>query len=230
MTLSILSFDAVIFDMDGLLLDSESIALSAFTEASKNTQIPLSNSVFNACVGANRETRAEILKSAIAGSERYTRFTSEWDRIYSAYCEDAIPLMDGALEFLKFLKAHNKRFAVATSTPIAIALSKLKKSKILDYFEFVIGGDQVSAGKPDPELYLTAAERLGVVPEKCLALEDSKNGTLSAFRAGMLVVQIPNMIAPDEELIALGHPIMQSLNEVLCFDFERYRTANSWVN
>jgi beta-phosphoglucomutase-like phosphatase (HAD superfamily) len=90
---------------------------------------------------------------------------------------------------------------------------------LLDYFEIVIGGDQVERGKPDPDIYLKAASALSAAPSKCLALEDSTNGVKAAVAAGMTVVQIPDLVQPNEELLQLGHIVLSSLADVPKYNF-----------
>ena len=216
---TIQDFDAVVFDMDGLLLDTESIALEAFTQANKRAGLSLDQSIFYRCVGTNHKTSGRILREALGSDELYQKLQQEWDTAYSEICDEGIPLMPGVLELLAFLKDINQRIAVATSSKIQGATKKLKKAGIYDAFEVIIGGDQVNEGKPAPDIYLLAAKALGVNPNYCLALEDSKNGTLSGLRAGMTVVQVPDLVQPDEELLQTGHIIVESLHEVKGIEF-----------
>ena len=104
--------------------------------------------------------------------------------------------------------------AIATSTAHKTALNKLRNTELLPYFDFVIGGDQVANSKPDPEIYQTAARRHGAAPHRCIAFEDSANGVLAAHRAGIPVIQIPDLVSPTQELRALGHCILESLLDV----------------
>src|SRR5207253_2615312 len=109
--------------------------------------------------------------------------------------------------------------AVATSTKSARAMQKLGDAGIGGRFKAVIGGDQVENSKPHPDIYLKAAAALGVLAEKCLALEDSENGVRSAFSAGMTVIQVPDLVEPSEALRSLGHVILGSLREVPGYEF-----------
>jgi len=133
--------------------------------------------------------------------------------------ESPIPLKDGAEELLRYISSIEIPIAVATSTAIDRAQKKLKSSGILDYFDFIIGGDQVTRSKPDPEIYLKAASELSSEPSKCLALEDSANGVKAAVAAGMTVVQIPDLVQPGEELLSLGHIVLRSLYDVPKYQF-----------
>ena len=216
---TILNFEAIVFDLDGLLIDTESIALRAFEEASILAGVKLSRDVFNRCVGTNHKTIATIIKDAVPEVSKFEKFCFEWSRLYSDICDSGVPLMPGALPLLDHLEYNKVRMAIATSSAIQSATKKLKLAGIYDYFQCIVSGDQVTNGKPHPEPYLMAAEALGVPPAQCLALEDSTNGVLSAFHSGMTVVQIPNLILPDEELLKLGHTVLSSLDQVVDIDF-----------
>ena len=110
--------------------------------------------------------------------------------------------------------------AVATSTRTEWAKVKLSDSGILHYFDKIIGGEQVSNSKPDPEIYLRAASELSSEPSKSLALEDSPNGVKSAVAAGLTVIQISDLVQPDENLLKMGHIVLGSLAEVQDYDFQ----------
>jgi len=118
------------------------------------------------------------------------------------------------VELLEHVKRIQIPVAVATSTRSTHALDRLAKAGLLDYFEFVVGGDQVKNSKPNPEIYLTATEKLQCDPKNCLAFEDSENGVRAALGAGLRVIQVPDLVVPSAEVVALGHTILASLSEV----------------
>jgi len=103
---------------------------------------------------------------------------------------------------------------------------RLKHAGLLEYFDLIIGGDQVEKGKPHPDIYLLVTENLLVNPQRCLALEDSENGVKSAVSTQMSVIQIPDMMQPSEELKQLGHTILASLEDVVGYDFISKETVN----
>ena len=125
-----------------------------------------------------------------------------------------IPLKSGAEELLQDLKRGGIPMAVATSTPNPRATHMLRNSGMLQAFDVVVAGDQVQRGKPLPDIYLRAAELLGVPPERCLALEDSENGVRSALAAGMTVIQVPDLVEPSDAVRDLGHTILGTLHDV----------------
>lgn len=215
-------FKVAIFDMDGLLLDSERLAYDAFLYTCKSFDLDDMTELFNRCVGTNSKLGEEILSKGLKGIADYKQFGLIWDAEYKKMTEiKPIPLMSGVEELLQHLKFIGTPMVVATSTNTKSAKVKLKKSGILNYFEFVIGGDRVKNSKPSPEIYLKVASELLVKPEDCLVFEDSANGVKSAVSAGMTVIQIPNLVKPDTELLKLGHTVLDSLSDVVDFFFSR---------
>ena len=221
-------FRAVIFDMDGLLLDTERIALSSFLETCEHFGIGEHTDVFMKCIGTNTALGKQVLKEGLNGKVDHTEFERVWDTKYSRYTSNGpLPLKDGAIELLEQLAAMKMLLAVATSTSSVRAMQKLRDAGILDKFDTVVGGDQVQHSKPHPAVYLKAAEALRVMPQMCLALEDSENGVRSAVSAGMTVVQIPDLVQPCPNLRVLGHIVLGSLRDVASYPFDREKQANA---
>lgn len=222
-----LKYKAVIFDMDGLLLDTEQSALKTFMETCKIFNIGYDRSIYLQCIGTNEEKTREILCSIFGPGFSYEKFSEIWFQKFDMETLDRpVPFKKGAVKLLKKLEKICMPLAVATSTGHDDAVIKLKNSDIIDYFRFVIAGDQIEKCKPDPEIYLRAAEKLGVYPAQCLAFEDSENGVKSAVAAGMHVIQVPDLVQPSEEIKALGHAIFNSLNDV-CDRFDELFTYHS---
>ena len=215
-------FEAIIFDMDGLLLDTERIALSAFRATCDQMGVRAQDDLFLRCIGTNQALGREVLRAGLQDQVDYLMFEQVWDSKYAGLTSGRpIPLKDGAAELLEHVTMLRIPAAVATSTRIARARDKLKSCGILDRLQVVVGGDQISNGKPAPDIYLKAAEALNVRPGGCLALEDSENGVRAAVSAGMTVVQVPDLVQPSEDLLALGHIVLGSLREVAAYPFGR---------
>lgn len=211
-----MSISAVIFDMDGLLLDTETIAYNIFVQACNHFKIECKTDIYHKCIGVNSVKMKEIFLEGYGSGFPYDEVVGYVSERYNeATTGKAIPLKPGVIEILETLKKNRTPVAIATSTAHKKAKQKLKDSKILKYFEIIIGGDQVSKSKPDPEIYLKAAKELQVNPSECLALEDSNNGVIAAVKAGMQVVQIPDLVLPDDKIKNLGHKIASSLLDVL---------------
>jgi HAD superfamily hydrolase (TIGR01509 family) len=214
------NFKLAIFDMDGLLLDSELLALKAFKAGCAQFNLGDQTELFMRFVGTNAEKGNAEMKQALDGTIDVDIFIKTWRGIYADWvAKNPVPLKAGVTEVLTHLNSLNIPIAVATSTKTTAAESKLKMASIFDHFDIVIGGDQVAHSKPKPDIFLKAAARLSCDPASCIAFEDSPNGVRSAVAAGMTVVQIPDMITPDEALLELGHIVLDNLSDVLTFNF-----------
>lgn len=214
-------FEAIVFDMDGLLLDSERIVLDAFLLVCEHFELGDRTELLKQCIGTNRDyTRARMTEAFGSGVD-FNEFQNMWTLKHEEIVgDDAMPLMDGARELLDLIQQLDIPRAVATSTRSAQALDRLEKADLLHYFEFVVGGDQVTNSKPDPEIYLAATQKLGCNPTSCLAFEDSENGVRAALGAGLRVIQVPDLVAPSANVRALGHTILASLQDVPGYNFD----------
>jgi len=211
----VIPFEAVIFDMDGLLLDTESIAFAAFTETCAHFRIGDMRELFMRCVGANQSLGEKILMEGLPKQVDFSAFSSTWYANYKKRIDDRpLPLKAGARNLLDHLAARKIPVAVATSSRTDRAVEKLENCGILHLFTVVVGGDRVEHSKPHPDIFLKAAGLMRVDPKNCLALEDSENGVRSAVAAGMTVIQVPDLAPPTPALIDLGHTIMESLDDV----------------
>lgn len=215
MNRSLDTFRAVIFDLDGLLLDTEKIALSSFVATCREFDFEPDIDIYVRCIGTNSTKTKEILTQGYGRDFPYEEIRKKWSERYEeTIAERPVPQKPGASALLDFLEQARLNIGLATSTKYASALAKLKQSGLYRYFDIIVGGDQVEKGKPDPEVYLTVSRLLNTPPARCLALEDSDNGVLSAYGADMTVIQIPDLKAPSRKVIDLGHPILDSLEDV----------------
>jgi len=211
-----MNFQAAIFDMDGLLLDTEKVCLEIFEQACHAVGVPFLRDVYLSVIGKNAAGIEQTLKAGYGPSLNYPVLHNEWRKRYDAVVKHhAIPVKDGVVELLKWLKLNNIPTAVATSTQRDVATVKLRLAELDQYFDVFATGCEVKNGKPDPEIYLLAAERLNIDPAKCLAFEDSNNGVKSAVAANMITYQIPDLVEPCEEVLTLGHSIRPSMHDVL---------------
>jgi HAD superfamily hydrolase (TIGR01509 family) len=206
----------VVFDMDGLLLDSERLARDTFFASCRLHGFEPEPSVYLRCIGTRGDRTREILIEGYGATFPLEAVMTEWATRYDGHVltrpVDAKP---GARALLERLAALGLPLALATSTRTDIALRKLTLAGFADFFGHVVGGDQVRHPKPDPEPYREAARRLGLPVGDCWAIEDSENGVRSAHAAGMTVVQVPDLIAPTDALKALGHRIVPTLGDVV---------------
>jgi HAD superfamily hydrolase (TIGR01509 family) len=213
--LALKQYRAVVFDMDGLLLDTENIALKAFQEACREQGLDPDLTVYKKCIGTTYACTREILQTGYGPQFPYDSISKNWNQKFTNQVENfEIPKKAGVVILLNYLENSGIKRVVVTSTRQPTALKMLKHAGILGYFEFVIGGDQIVNGKPHPEIYLAACQRLVEKPADCLALEDSENGVRSALAAGLTVIQIPDLVPPSDEVKTFGHLILPSLTAV----------------
>ena len=200
-------FRGVLFDMDGLLLDTERLIL----EAAERTAVALAlddlSSTFRAMIGMRGDRAMPMLEEALGGRITLGRFRSEWSVHMDELERGGVPIRPGVVELLERLGARELPCAVATSTRRANACAQLERAGLARFFASVVGGDDVVEPKPDPEVYLRAAASLGIEPREACAFEDSGPGTRAAVAAGATVVQVPDLVPPSAELRALGHTI-----------------------
>jgi HAD superfamily hydrolase (TIGR01509 family) len=215
-------FDAVIFDLDGTLLDTERVAQEAFFSACAELQVAPRREVLMRCVGAAEPMARQVLREGFGPGLDCERFFALWSRNFNALSQRTpTPLKEGAIALLDVVAQLGLPMAIATSSATSHAVEKLRQAGVLERFRTVVGADQVQRPKPDPEVYLKAAGILGVDPRGCLALEDSEYGVRAAHAAGMTVIQVPDMTEPTADLRALGHIVLTSLKEVAGYPFAK---------
>jgi len=215
-----MKYKAVIFDMDGLLLDTERVFLDAFKKTCDGLDYKFDMSLFVKLIGTNSAKTKEIMLNGFGRGFNYDRFRENWLSYVKVYLSDnSMPLKEGTINILDKIRAIPLPMAVATSTAYHDAIKSLESAEIVHYFNFIVAGDQVTNGKPDPEIYLLAAQKLDADPNECVVFEDSENGVKSANAAGMDVIQIPDLSIPSDELKDLGHRIYDSLTDI-CADFD----------
>ncbi len=205
---------AVVFDMDGLLVDTEVIARQVMTEAAESMGHPLPDDLFMRLVGLNFATAGGILREHYGPDFDLEAFRAESTRRYQSGIDVGVALKAGVVELLDFLDAWKLPRAVATSSPHHDVDRNLGQHGLKDRFDAIVARGDYERGKPHPDPFLRAAERLGVAPEDCLALEDSHNGIRAAHAAGMMAVMVPDLLEATEEIRALCARVIESLHEV----------------
>jgi HAD superfamily hydrolase (TIGR01509 family) len=211
-------FAAAIFDMDGLLIDSERPIMAAWIEAARTLDIELSHSQYMQVVGLATVESQLILASLLGGAEAYDHAVGHVRMQLQLERTDGMPLFPikpGAAEFLAALRARGTRCAVASSSTSRQIQACLGSLELLHHFSAFAGGDEVARAKPDPALYLLAAERLGVDPADCIAFEDSENGAKAALAAGMRVVVVPDLKHPPASIVERAFHVLGSLHEAV---------------
>jgi HAD superfamily hydrolase (TIGR01509 family) len=206
---------AVIFDMDGLMLDTESLGPQTWADAAAMTGIEFDVGLLPALIGRNyRDTRA-LLYAHYGPEYPAERLTAACLVAFDAIvARDGIAQKPGLCELLDWLEREDVPRAVATSTRRDRAERQLAQQGLLDRFAVLVGGNEVERGKPEPDIFLIAAGRLRIAPEVCIVLEDSEPGMRAALAAGMMPIMVPDQLPPSAELLAREPLIVPSLHDV----------------
>jgi HAD superfamily hydrolase (TIGR01509 family) len=209
-------FKAVIFDMDGLMLDTEPIYRKAWQQASVECGCELSDAIYTRLIGRSRKDAEQIILETFGPEfplEKFRTSSRKFEAI--AFSAASVTKKPGLDDLLSFLESRRIPRAVATSTEQRIALPLLAVTGLIDRFDVVATGDEVASGKPSPDLFLLAAKRLGVDPTACLVLEDAESGIIAAHSAGMHVYIVPDLVPPSSALERLAHATFNSLADVI---------------
>lgn len=201
-------FTAAIFDMDGLLLDSERAIMGAWIHSARQLGVELTEQTYLPIVGRAAPQADAHLAECLGGQEA---FALTRERVLARLnTECSFPPKPGVIKLLSELSRRRVPCAVASSTGVCEVGRRLEMAGIAHHFDALAGGDEVETGKPNPSVYLLAAQRLRVRPEHCLAFEDSTNGILAAHAAGMAVVVVPDLASPDTRY---AHMVLPSLED-----------------
>lgn len=183
---------AVIFDLDGLMIDSERISLRVWREYLDTFDCTLSDEDYRAMIGMNTQASAAYVKSITRISPGVDEIVRDHrTRLYEVIGRDAQP-MPGLIELIETLQELGLSLGVASNSPADYVDRALFAIHMKPVFSVVVAADQVARGKPAPDVYIAAAEKLGVLPEACMAVEDSPLGLKAALAAGMRCVVVPN--------------------------------------
>lgn len=206
---------AVIFDMDGVIFDSERIIIELWEEFAKENNIERMDEVTVRCIGLNDKATEAVFKEVFGDEYDYRYFNSIISKRYHELCDGGkLPMKVGVVELLSFLKENGVKVALASSTKTQTVVNQLKDANIYQYFDKVVCGDMVEKSKPEPDIFLKAAEELGIDPKEAYIIEDSFNGIRAAHAAGSKPIMVPDMVQPSEEIKNLCFEIKKTLLEV----------------
>lgn len=205
----------VIFDMDGILFDTERVNIAAEAEVAREMGYEVPQPVLLSLLGATHQDCRRILREALGDDFNIEHFDClKRERIQQTHQRENGPLLlPYVKETLEFLQQQRIGCAIASSSSLATIQRFVKHSKIDGYFTAIISGESVHRGKPAPDIFITAAEKLGLVPEETAGVEDSYNGIRSASSAGCHTVMIPNLLPPTEETQALAQYTCMDMGE-----------------
>jgi HAD superfamily hydrolase (TIGR01509 family) len=201
--------------MDGLMLDTEPLYRKAWKQAAAECGFLLSDDIYAHLVGrTTRDAEAELLAAFADGFslDRFRRLREKFEA--QTFGAGPLPKKPGLDALLDLLDARRIPKAVATSTKRQRAENQLRALGLLSRFGAIVGGDEVAAGKPEPDIYLLAAQRLGVEPVRCLVLEDAEAGIVAATRAGMQAYLVPDLNTPPLEPVSRATAKFDSLSDV----------------
>ncbi len=202
----------VCFDMDGVLLDTESLSFPMMRQAIAMQGETLTEAQWQTLLGVNLVHTCASLDTWYQGRVQAEQFFRDWvDVTFDYVHEHGIPKKPGADEILHLLRQQGIKIALCTSNQKQVVEEYLRLASWQDAFDAIVTGDQVKQGKPAPDIYLKGAEALGLSPEACMAVEDSVNGVKSAKAAGMLTVMIPDMLPYTDALAPYVDHALDSL-------------------
>lgn len=215
--------EAVIFDMDGLMFDTEKIYLKANTQTAEELEMEYSFDVYSKFIGAGYQEEFNGMLEIYPDEALLTRF---YDRVgglvRASLLNDPVDKKEGLIELLDYLKVEGITAVVASSTHRELVDKLLERLGVSDYFKDVVGGDEVPNAKPDPAIFNRAFEKTEATnKENVLVLEDSKNGLLAAKGAKIPVIWVPDLLEPTDEMKNLATATLLNLHHVIQYIEEK---------
>ncbi len=206
----------IIFDMDGVIFDSERKVLECWEETAEKYGMKNVRDVFLKCIGKNSARTKEIFLAHYGSDLPYDEYRSEMSQLYHERCDGGkLPLKKGIRELLTALRAAGYRIAIASSTRTSVIKDQIRDAGLDSFFDVIVGGDTIKRSKPEPDIFLAAAEKLGAEPSETYVIEDSFNGIRAAHAGGFIPVMVPDMLSPDDDIKALTAYIADDLFDVM---------------
>lgn len=210
--------EAVIFDMDGLLFDTEKLCMEMWQAQGEKEGIVFSNDLFYKCIGRNNKDTKEIVLASLGHDFPYDDFRKKASSAMRDHMDKfGPPQKQGLCELLSFLKSRSVKIALATSSSRESASWMIKRAGIDTYFDAFAFGNEVEHGKPEPDIFLHAALLLNVLPEHCVVYEDSEAGLKAAHSAGIKSVFIKDLLEPSEDVLSKVWQRCTSLDDSIRF-------------
>lgn len=205
----------VIFDMDGVIFDSERFYIDCNVIAAEKVGLDRMEQTAYHCIGITEQETERKLWQEYGADAPVEEFLQESRRIFKErYNEFGLPLKEGVVELLQFLQENHAKVAIASSTEVNSVKTELRDAGLIDYFDVIVGGNMVAASKPAPDIFLRAAKDLQKDIKDCYIIEDSFNGVRAARKAGGKVFMVPDILQPTEEIRMLTDRVFGSLTEV----------------
>lgn len=211
-----MQYQAVVFDMDGVIFDTERLVIEFWKEVAKKHNIPNVEHTCIQCLGANRVRTREIFLENYGADFPYDPYRAEVTELFNTHYKGVpLPTKPGVRELLSYLQEQDIKVGLASSTAQHLVRDEIGTAGLLPYFQTLVCGDMVEHSKPAPDIFLKACEILNADPTKSIAIEDSFNGIRSAHCAGMTPIMVPDQVQPTDEIRALAFHVMPSLLDVL---------------
>lgn len=211
-----MQYQAVVFDMDGVIFDTERLVIEFWKEVAKKHNIPNIEHTCIQCLGTNRVRTREIFLENYGADFPFDPYRAEVTELFNTHYKGVpLPTKPGVRELLSYLQEQDIKVGLASSTAQHLVRDEIGTAGLLPYFQTLVCGDMVEHSKPAPDIFLNACEILNADPTKSIAIEDSFNGIRSAHCAGMTPIMVPDQVQPTDEIRALAFHVMPSLLDVL---------------
>lgn len=211
-----MQYQAVVFDMDGVIFDTERLVIEFWKEVAKKHNIPNVEHTCIQCLGTNRVRTREIFLENYGADFPFDPYRAEVTELFNTHYKGVpLPTKPGVRELLSYLQEQDIKVGLASSTAQHLVRDEIGTAGLLPYFQTLVCGDMVEHSKPAPDIFLKACEILNADPTKSIAIEDSFNGIRSAHCARMTPIMVPDQVQPTDEIRALAFHVMPSLLDVL---------------
>ena len=211
-----MQYQAVVFDMDGVIFDTERLVIEFWKEVAKKHNIPNIEHTCIQCLGTNRVRTREIFLENYGADFPFDPYRAEVTELFNTHYKGVpLPTKPGIRDLLSSLQEQDINVGLASSTAQHLVRDEIGTAGLLPYFQTLVCGDMVEHSKPAPDIFLKACEILNADPTKSIAIEDSFNGIRSAHCAGMTPIMVPDQVQPTDEIRTLAFHVMPSLLDVL---------------
>lgn len=208
----------VIFDLDGVIFDSEQVVRQGWRYGAEQLQLGDVDHLFLQCMGTNHIFTERLLQEQFGPQFSYEEFRKYTRKFFYNYTDTyGLPVKPGTRELLDYLKQNGYAVGLASSSTLQYILNGLRQAQLIDYFSVIVSGEHLKRSKPEPDIYLMACEKMAVAPAEAYAIEDSYNGIRSASRAGMQPIMVPDLLPVTAEMEQLSCTVCSNLLDVRAY-------------
>ena len=209
---------AIIFDMDGLMIDSERVTFECYQERLKDMNLTMDEEFYKTLLGKPIKGIYQRFYDVYGNDFPIENVIQDVHQLMAErYETEGVPVKKGLVELLHYLKDNNYKTIVATSSNRDRVDKILAQAKITEFFDDSICGDEVTKGKPNPEVFLKSCQKLGVNVDEAIVLEDSEAGIQASYDANIKVICIPDMKYPEKQYEEKTFKILKDLTEVTAY-------------